>query len=159
VDDALMQLAGHPASASVTLDRDFAEDARELRGDRRRLTQALVNLMANALEAMPAGGRLTLETRRLGGEIEFSVEDTGPGIPPAEVERVLRPFYSTKELGTGLGLPLVARIVGAHGGRLVIEGEPGRGTTVRVVLPAGSSDAKGEATWPMPESSSLTTIG
>ena len=159
VDEALMQLAGHPASHAVTLSRDFAPDAQELHGDRRRLTQAVLNIMANALDAMPDGGSLTVRTRRLEDAVELAIEDTGPGIPPEEVERVLRPFYSTKELGTGLGLPLVARIVGAHAGRLSIEGEAGRGTTVRVVLPLRAPNPKGVATWPMPESSSLTTIG
>ncbi len=157
-DEALVQLAGHPAGQLVTLRREFAADAQEVCGDRRRLTQALVNLMANALDAMPEGGTLTLATRRLEDGIELAVADTGPGIPPDEVERVLRPFYSTKELGTGLGLPLVARIIGAHAGRLSIEGEAGRGTIVRVVLPLRPKE-KGVATWPMPESSSLTTIG
>ncbi len=157
-DEALLQLAGHPASHAVTLRREFAADAQELCGDRRRLTQALVNLMVNALDAMPEGGTLTLRTRRLEDGVELAVADTGPGIPAEEVERVLRPFYSTKELGTGLGLPLVARIVGAHAGRLFIEGVVGRGTTVRLVLPLPEPNAKGVATWPMPESSSLTTI-
>ncbi|HEX9107752.1 MAG TPA: ATP-binding protein [Longimicrobiales bacterium] len=159
VDDALLQLAGHPQSEAVTLTKDFAADALELRGDRRRLVQAMVNLMGNALEAMPEGGELTLRSRRVAGGTELSVEDTGAGIPPEEVERVLRPFYSTKELGTGLGLPLVARIIAAHQGRLFIDGLPGQGTTIRVVLPQAPGANAEEAEWRTPESSSLTTIG
>jgi signal transduction histidine kinase len=102
---------------------------------------------------------LTVRTRASEDAIELSIGDTGPGIPPAEVERVLRPFYSTKELGTGLGLPLVARIVSAHEGHLLIEGEAGRGTTVRMVLPVRSVTPEPEvASWRTPGSSSLTTI-
>jgi signal transduction histidine kinase len=67
--------------------------------------------------------------------VEVAITDTGHGLEPQEVERALRPFYSTKPLGTGLGLPLVARIISAHGGGLAIESRPGRGTTVRITLP------------------------
>ncbi len=72
---------------------------------------------------------------------------------------MLRPFYSTKELGTGLGLPLVARIIGAHQGRLYIDGLQGRGTTIRVLLPLHATNSKEGGGWPTPESSSLTTTG
>jgi len=155
VDEALLQLAGHAGSETVALTKDFAANALELHCDRRRLAQAMVNLMGNALEAMPEGGELTLRSRRVAEGIELSVEDTGAGISPDEVERVLRPFYSTKELGTGLGLPLVS----AHQGRLFIDGVPGRGTTIRVVLPEAPGSKAEVAQWRTPESSSLTTIG
>jgi signal transduction histidine kinase len=159
VDEALMQLSGHTGVSSVELVKDYAPDALTVWGDRRRLGQAVGNLLANALEAMPEGGVLTVRTRASEDAVELSIGDTGPGIPPAEVERVLRPFYSTKELGTGLGLPLVARIVSAHEGRLLIEGEAGRGTTVRMVLPVRSVTPEPEvASWRTPGSSSLTTI-
>jgi signal transduction histidine kinase len=103
--------------------------------------------MANAVEAMtPGGGHLTIVTQVLRGDsVEVSVTDTGHGLEPEQVEKALKPFYSTKPLGTGLGLPLVARIVAAHGGGLAIESRPRRGTTVRITLPvvreapAGSS--------------------
>ncbi len=160
VDEALMQLSQHVAVAAVEYRKEYGVDALTIWGDHRRLTQVVVNVMGNALEAMEGGGVLTVRTRRLAGAVELSVEDTGPGIPPEEVERVLRPFYSTKERGTGLGLPLVARIVGAHGGRLAIEGERGRGTTVRMMFPDRTGAQGPEvASWQTPESSSLTTIG
>ena len=65
----------------------------------------------------------------------FEATDTGPGIPPEEIERVVLPFYSTKPQGTGLGLPLVARVAAAHRGRLDIRSAPGEGTTVTLELP------------------------
>jgi signal transduction histidine kinase len=155
LDDALLQLAGHPSANRVQLTRDLAPDALTVWGDRRRLGQAMANVVVNALDAMPDGGTLTVRSRQMDGGVEVSVEDTGPGIPPEEVERVLRPFYSTKELGTGLGLPLVARIIGAHGGRLTIEGARGQGTAVRLLLPGPTLTE--EASWQRHESSSLTT--
>ena len=160
VDEALMQLSQHAGVEAVEFRKDYAPDALTVWADHRRLTQVVVNVMGNALEAMEKGGVLTVRTQRLGGAVELSVEDTGPGIAPEDVERVLRPFYSTKERGTGLGLPLVARIVSAHGGRLSIVGERGRGTSVRLVFPDRSGAQEAEvASWQTPESSSLTTIG
>jgi two-component system sensor histidine kinase AtoS len=108
------------------------------------LRQAFLNILANAVEAMPGGGHLYLATRRDGNTVVVSITDTGPGLEPAEVERVLSPFYSTKPLGTGLGLPLVARIVSAHRGGLAFESRPGKGTTVRISLPVVSQPAPTE---------------
>ncbi len=160
VDEALMQLSQHASVGAVEFRKFYEPDALTIWGDHRRLTQVAVNVMGNALEAMESGGVLTVRTRRLSGAVELSVEDTGPGIAAEDVERVLRPFYSTKERGTGLGLPLVARIVSAHGGRLSIEGERGRGTVVRLVFPDRSEAREAEVpSWQTPESSSLTTIG
>jgi len=84
----------------------------------------------------PGGGHLTVAMTALaGGSVEVSLTDTGHGLEPDQVEKAMRPFYSTKPLGTGLGLPLVARILAAHGGGLAIESRPKRGTTVRITLP------------------------
>ncbi|HEX9109525.1 MAG TPA: ATP-binding protein [Longimicrobiales bacterium] len=160
VDEALMQLSQHAGAAVVDFRKEYDPEALTIWGDHRRLTQVALNLIGNALEAMEGGGVLTVRTRRLAEAVELSVEDTGPGIAPGDVDRVLRPFYSTKERGTGLGLPLVARIVCAHGGQLAIEGEPGRGTTVRLVFPDPTVSKEAEvASWQTPESSSSTTIG
>ena len=124
--------------------------------DRKRLEQALLNLMLNAAEAMPAGGTLTLRTRALDDDrVEIEVRDTGVGIPAGELEKVTLPFYSTKPSGTGLGLPLVARVAAAHGGTLVVESEPGRGTVVRMRLPVRDEASRSlEASWQTQESSS-----
>jgi signal transduction histidine kinase len=132
---ALSQLAGHPATAGIDVRLDLAAGELLISGDAKRLEQAVANLLLNAAEAMPGGGTLTLRLGGDGGAGWIEVEDTGTGIPASEVERVMLPFYSTKPSGTGLGLPLVARVVSAHGGRLAIDSEPGRGTRVRVELP------------------------
>jgi signal transduction histidine kinase len=136
VDASISQLGGLPGMEKVELRREIAPDTPGVRGDARRLEQAVANLMTNAVEAMEGGGTLTV---RIGpnadGEAMVEVGDTGGGIPPEQVAEVTRPFYSTKPMGTGLGLPLVARIVAAHRGSLEIESEPGEGTTVRIILP------------------------
>lgn len=137
LDEALAELVGIPGIETVEVHRAYAPGGIQVPGDRRRLRQAFLNIMANGVEAMtPGGGHLTLAVQALPGHsVEVSITDTGHGLEPDQVEHALRPFYSTKPLGTGLGLPLVARIVAAHGGGLAIESRPKRGTTVRVSLP------------------------
>jgi len=137
LDDALAELVGVEGIEAVEVHRAYAQASLRVRGDGRRLRQAFLNVMANGVEAMtPGGGHLTLATQVLpGASVEVSVTDTGHGLEPEQVEKALKPFYSTKPLGTGLGLPLVARIVAAHGGGMAIESRPRRGTTVRITLP------------------------
>ena len=107
--------------------------------DPRRLEEALLNLVANAIEATPPGGAVVVEVRRVGEEVEIAVRDTGRGMPPATLERVGTPFFTTREHGTGLGVVLARAVITDHGGSLRYESEPGRGTTVRARLPGASS--------------------
>jgi signal transduction histidine kinase len=142
LDGALMHLASHPAIRGVELRREY-EEALPVQGDAQRIEQVALNLMLNAAEAMPNGGQLTV---RLRGEPDVSVlevSDTGVGIPADAIDKVMRPFYSTKPTGTGLGLSLVARIITAHRGTLHIESEPGRGTTIRVAFPLVRAEQRG----------------
>ena len=138
-----MRLSGLPGADRVTVERRYAERLPPLLGDPARLEQAVLNLAVNAVEAMGEGGRLTIATRpgAGGGAVEIEVRDTGPGIPAGNLERIFKPFFSTKALGTGLGLPLVARVVAAHGGRVTVESEIGRGTTFHVSLPLAGNGA------------------
>lgn len=103
--------------------------------DENLLNQALLNLIMNAREAMPDGGRLTIETKRVADRAIISITDSGVGIAPEHRDRVLKPFYSTKRTGTGLGLSVTRRIIQEHGGVLSFESEPGVGTTFTVDLP------------------------
>jgi len=100
-----------------------------------RIKQILLNLCRNAVEAMPAGGVLSLRAASQNGEVVLEVSDTGVGVPPSDVGRIFEPFYTTKPAGTGLGLPVCRRVAEAHGGRLTFESRPGQGTTFRVHLP------------------------
>jgi two-component system sensor kinase FixL len=98
-----------------------------------KLKQVLLNLCKNALEAMPGGGRLTIETETVGNEVLLRVTDTGGGIP--EGVDIFEPFVSTKERGTGLGLPIVRQLVEAHRGELTWQSKRGEGTCLTITLP------------------------
>ncbi|HZY42689.1 MAG TPA: ATP-binding protein, partial [Anaerolineae bacterium] len=100
-----------------------------------QLTQVLLNLVINAIEAMPEGGELNLGTTIDEGWLHIAVRDTGPGIGPDEAAKIFEPFYTTKANGTGLGLAVSYGIIQRHGGRIEVGGAPGRGTTFTIVLP------------------------
>lgn len=104
-------------------------------GDSGLLKQAFMNVVSNALEAMPEGGRLVFRLERLGGECRLTVSDTGEGIPAEKRERIFQLYYTTKKGGSGIGLAVTFRAVELHGGRIEVESEPGRGTSFRVALP------------------------
>ncbi|HEY5911694.1 MAG TPA: ATP-binding protein [Verrucomicrobiae bacterium] len=103
--------------------------------DSNQIQQVLVNLIKNAMQAMTRGGTLTLQTGEGADGIWMSVADTGGGIPQDQINRIFEPFYTTKKKGTGLGMMIVQRIVRAHGGRIELESQVGRGTTFRIWLP------------------------
>ncbi|MFU8856160.1 MAG: ATP-binding protein [Deferrisomatales bacterium] len=115
-----------------------------VRGDPEKLKQALLNLYLNALQAMPDGGELRVLARATEDGVEVRVEDTGPGVPPEEAERIFEPFYTLRSGGTGLGLSIAYTIVADHGGRIEVERRAGRGATFLVYLP-GSRSALSEA--------------
>jgi two-component system sensor kinase FixL len=105
--------------------------------DRVQIQQVLVNLIRNAVEAMDEMPRrtLTLGVRRRGEQVEVSVADTGPGLPPEVREKLFQPFVTTKPQGMGIGLSICRAIIQAHGGELWAEPNPGGGTIFRFVLP------------------------
>ena len=146
LDSALSQLSGLVDTSGRRVQRRYDPATPAVCGDRHRLEQAVLNVMLNAMEAMEGTGTLTVALRPGGAGVEIEFRDTGPGIPEEEIQKIVLPFYSTKPAGTGLGLPLVGRVVAAHGGTLDIESEPGHGTVVRISLPAGAPPvAEGEA--------------
>ena len=100
-----------------------------------QIQQVLVNLIKNAMQAMTKGGTLTLLTGEGADGVWVSIADTGGGIPQERINRIFEPFFTTKEKGSGLGLMIVQRIVRAHGGRIELDSQVGRGTTFRIWLP------------------------
>jgi signal transduction histidine kinase len=104
-----------------------------------RLRQALLNIAVNALEAMPRGGSLAIETRREGERADITVTDSGSGIPAEDIARIYDPDFSTKEGGSGIGLYVARALVELHGGEINVESAPGRGTRVRLRLPLSPS--------------------
>lgn len=130
----------------IDIERDYRE-VPPVFGNRTEIRQAFWNLLVNALQSMPEGGRLAVGTMLLPGQngrraVQVRIGDTGCGIEPDRLEKVFEPFYTTKEAGTGLGLAIVSRIVESHGGVVGIESEVGRGTTCTVAFPV--RDVKGE---------------
>lgn len=108
-----------------------------IKADREKLVQVFLNLILNAVQAMPNGGRLTVSASKVDGNVEVSFRDTGSGIPEENRDKLFKPFFTTKSAGTGLGLAISNRIIEAHGGAITFESEAGKGTTFMVRLPAG----------------------
>jgi len=104
--------------------------------DTERFTQALLNVIINAIDAMPEGGTLTVTTHAEAGSVIVDVDDEGVGIDPALVDRVFDPFVSSKPEGVGLGLVNARAVVEGHGGRIQLSPRQPRGTRARIILPA-----------------------
>jgi two-component system NtrC family sensor kinase len=135
-----------PAVASARLTLEVALDPQlpKLAGHRHELQQLLLNLVTNAIDATPAGGRVTVSTvARAEGVIEVAVADTGRGIPEALRPTIFEPFFTTKDRGrgSGLGLAIASQIARSHGGQIELASQEGRGTTFRVRLPAAGAGA------------------
>jgi signal transduction histidine kinase len=127
----------------VKLELDQADPI--IMGDHFQIEQLFLNLVLNAVQAMPDGGTLTIRTRLRDGSVVAEVRDTGVGIPEAIRDRIFDPFFSTRPVGegTGLGLAVSDSIVASHQGRIEVESRPGAGSVFRVVLPAAGAAAKG----------------
>lgn len=132
VEAASASTASASAGTSILWDRGPGPI---VRADRGLLAQALFNVIRNGLEAAAAGGGIEIRVERTRSGVLISVEDSGPGIPAGDLERVFEPFYSTKSDGLGVGLFLTRKIVEAHGGRIKAGGRQGGGTIFHIELP------------------------
>lgn len=141
LEESLLTLEHQRELQNIRIEREFPSDAPETRGDRGQLRQAFLNILVNAVEAMPGGGTLRILCRRMGSDSLMIVfDDTGVGIPEAEMGKVLDPFYTTKQKSgnIGMGLSAAKGIVEGCGGTLKIEGALGKGTRVAVTLPVSN---------------------
>jgi signal transduction histidine kinase len=129
--------AGLPAGVELTV--NVAPDLPEILADRSLIGRALTNMIENALHAMPRGGALDIGGRLDddGRHLDLQIRDTGVGMDRQALERIFEPYFSTKAVGTGLGLTIAKRNIELHGGSISVDSEPGSGTTVRVRLPVG----------------------
>ena len=121
--------------AGVEATNDFSADVPGVRVDRQLIKQAILNLVLNAIEAMPSGGKLRVALARRDDTAEVTVTDTGCGIPPEHRGRIFQLFFTTRPGGSGIGLASTFRIVQLHSGSIDFESEVGRGTTFRIELP------------------------
>jgi two-component system nitrogen regulation sensor histidine kinase NtrY len=121
----------------VCIDRRFAEQVPPVRVDVEQIRRVLINLVDNAVEAMERKGRILVETLwdRANSVARITIADDGPGIPPAEREKLFLPYYSTKRRGSGLGLAIVRRIIAEHGGSIEVADNTPRGTRFTIDLP------------------------
>jgi signal transduction histidine kinase len=151
----LMEQQSGEAGVRVVL--ETPDEPATIRADAEQLYQVFLNLMTNAIDAMPDGGRLRIRLERCHGgngsdpgaqgTLQVIIEDSGQGIPPEELRHVFEPFYTTKKVGkgTGLGLAVSYGIVGGHGGTIEVESEVGRGSRFTVSLPANRTAVKSAA--------------
>jgi signal transduction histidine kinase len=125
---------GPPSTPPIITRTVLDETLKPIQADPDLLHRAVQNLILNALDAMPAGGTLTLRTQAIKGGARLEVSDTGKGLTKEECERLFTPYYTTKQHGTGLGLAIVQSVVSDHGGKISVESEPERGTTFKIEL-------------------------
>jgi two-component system sensor histidine kinase HydH len=138
--DEIRELVGPQAGqAGIAIGRVIPASLPDVRADRNRIKQVLLNLVLNAIEATPSGGRLTLGAAASSAGLTLTVTDTGSGIPAEVLPRVFEPYVTTKTRGLGLGLAIARQIVEAHGGRIEVESQAGSGTSFRITLPWNGS--------------------
>ncbi|NPV13923.1 hypothetical protein HPY86_03205 [candidate division WOR-3 bacterium] len=139
VTDGLYFLLSRCAKAGIEVVKELSPNLPEIFADPSQLHQVLVNLVVNAIQAMPGGGKLTIATASKDRSVVLSVEDTGVGMTEDVKRQIFVPFFTTKPPGegTGLGLSVAHGIVTAHGGEIIVKSEPGKGSRFDVVLPIG----------------------
>ncbi|RPH96736.1 hypothetical protein EHM69_00365 [candidate division KSB1 bacterium] len=147
VQDALSLVETRCGNEGIELALQLKPDLPEIEADPSQLNQVIVNLVVNAMQAMPRGGQLTIQTARETDALLLIVEDTGIGMDPDVSRQIFHPFFTTKDVlqGTGLGLSVVHGIVTSHGGTIQVQSSPGAGSRFEVRLPlsGGNSEKKG----------------
>ena len=143
IGEMVVLLRGQATRHAVSVRADLASDLPNVVGDRVQIQQVLMNLMLNGIEAMSdTGGVLTVKSQlRENGQIEISVNDTGPGLPPDKADQIFDAFFTTKPQGSGMGLAISKSIVESHGGRIWANGTGGPGATFHFSLPVALAEA------------------
>ncbi len=124
----------------VEVELHLQEEVGEVRFDRVQMRRALLNLIRNAAEAMPRGGKLRIRVEQRGESVLIHIEDTGIGIPQEVIGKIFEPFFTTKEVGTGLGLAIVQQIINDHGGQILCSSKVGHGTSFSIILPLDETE-------------------
>jgi signal transduction histidine kinase len=128
-------LASQIEEQDFLIERSYENDPPEIMGDSDMLYQAFLNILINAMQAMPGGGKIKVQSKVNANFVSLMIEDEGEGIPRDCLEKIWDPFFTTKEKGTGLGLKIVKNIIESHGGRINIDNMPKRGARVTLELP------------------------
>ncbi|MDQ7062932.1 MAG: ATP-binding protein [candidate division KSB1 bacterium] len=140
IERILLFIRQQPDMESIEVTSELDRELPDVLADAKQIEQVLLNLIINAVQAMPDGGNLKITTEYMqpAEKLRITIQDTGIGIPKEIQDRVFQPFFTTKEKGTGLGLTLCREIILKHSGNLTFESIPGKGTTFIIELPAGS---------------------
>jgi PAS domain S-box-containing protein len=139
IREMIVLLRNEAARYSISIRSDLAEDLPSVMADRIQLQQVFMNLMLNGIDAMKettGRGELTIKSEACDAQLLISVSDTGVGLPPEQADQIFNAFFTTKDKGTGMGLPISRSIIESHGGRLWAAGASGRGATFQFTLPA-----------------------
>ena len=131
------------ATSGISLQQEAAEKLPPVYADRHRILQVLSNLIGNAMKFTPSGGTIHFGAETRDSEVLFTVSDTGPGIPQEHLGDIFNPYWQAKRaerMGAGLGLPIARGIVEAHGSRIWVESEPGKGTRFYFTLPVAEAN-------------------
>src|SRR5207302_7376080 len=137
--EMIVLLRSEASRYAISIRTEFAENLPKVMADRVQLQQVFMNLMLNGIDAMKetsGGSELTIRSKVDDGQLLISVSDTGVGLPPEQADQIFSAFFTTKDNGTGMGLPISRSIIESHGGRLWAAGAPGRGATFQFTLPA-----------------------
>ena len=140
LEEVLDFFAPEALQAGIDVRRDLCSGPTAML-DTDLLKQALLNILINAQQAMPDGGQLFVQTAAVNGAVHLVVTDTGAAMTADEMGRIFKPYYSTKQGGTGLGLPTARRIVEEHGGSICVQSEKGKGSQFTISLPVAPADA------------------
>jgi signal transduction histidine kinase len=144
----VVELMYHEAEEQhIRIVTKFEPNLPEVMIDRKYLKQALLNILKNALAAMPDGGTLTITTSAKNDELLIAISDTGIGIPEDLLSKIFEPYFTTKESGTGLGLTITFKIIKEHNGEITVESTPSKGSTFTIHLPIPQPEQKSLPPW------------
>jgi signal transduction histidine kinase len=147
LDDTIQLLEPQLRRSQIEIVRTFDQDLPRVFGNSGKLQQVFTNLLLNARDAIPNGGRISISTTTVDHSVVVEVTDTGIGIAPENVAKIYDPFYTTKGVGrgTGLGLAVTYGIIQEHSGHIAVDSVTGRGTTFRITLPTSNARARLQA--------------
>jgi len=132
IDESLMTVT---IPDNVEVSKTYDPNLTKLSIDRTHMKRVFINLITNAIQAMPEGGKLTIRSSKTEKAALIIIRDTGSGIPRENMDRLFQPLFTTKAKGQGLGLAVCNRLVGTHGGEITAESEPDKGSTFTISLP------------------------
>jgi len=140
INDVIMLNMDKISNNGITVQKNLNENLPEIMIDTEQIKGAIVNIVLNAIQAMPNGGELNISTCRLNGDVIFSIKDTGEGIPWEIKDKIFKPFFTTKKaLGTGLGLSIAYKAIKSHGGNIRFDSEVGKGTAFTIGIPVNAN--------------------